>query len=895
MVSANKQNRCHVVYEVKELDKYEYNLKLEEINRLVDDENYEEAAEIADTIDWKRVRNVRTLCMVSEIYEANGRLEDSKDILMKAYRRTQMGRNVLYRLTEVCIKLREFDEAVEYYSEFVNAAPNDNAKYILKYKIYKGRGSSLEDQIAILEELKEKEYTEKWAYELAKLYHRAGDDKKCVEACDDLVLWFRQGKYVIKALELKMSITELTPVQKSIYEHRDEMREEPFEDEEPRVDDIEKVIMEKMPSSEEEALTDNIIQETQKELAQAVSEHAAQIQNETGMRPEELMWNRPQQEDRFFAGQEASVLADQGAAGAGDTKIMPAREVRAARNAALAQELRKEQPQAQPAPNYDTSNLQEELANSMREIVAGIRRPVSEEDIIEPKNDLSAFETAKPEIPEQPLSEIDQILTSMGGGTPKPEPAPESSAEAPAAETPTDAPAEDLPEAAATAELPMPQTDESTPDEGLYKSDEFTRQQELLEKQAAIAAQAALEAQKAAEEASKRAAEVQAFLEATRNKRSAEAEAARKAAEEETARKAAKEAAKIAAEESARRAAKEAAEAEAARKAAEEAVRKAKEEADRKAAEEAARKAAEENQGRPSEEGTAERPSEEPVKEAADAGDLGQEPERPQEPEKTPADSYRQTGLTRNQQNILGFFATINGLREQIAAAMEETIRKVLMDKTSKSGNLVITGSAGSGRSTLAMRYAKAVSRARGEKTARIAKIFAEDFNKKDIPATIAKIAGGTLIIEEAGDLSEEVVNQLGTAMEFRTDGLVLILEDEKPYLKELFDHHPDFAEKFTCAIHIPILTNDELVAFGQTYAVEEDFRIDDSAVQALYGRISDLQTSDHPVVVADVKEIVDGAIKRSERVGIRKLGMILSKKRYDTDDRIILYAKDFK
>ena len=224
MVSANKQNRCHVVYEVKELDKYEYNLKLEEINRLVDDDNYEEAAEIADTIDWKRVRNVRTLCMVSEIYEANGRLEDSKDILMKAYRRTQMGRNVLYRLTEVCIKLREFDEAVEYYSEFVNAAPNDNAKYILKYKIYKGRGSSLEDQIAILEELKEKEYTEKWAYELAKLYHRAGDDKKCVEACDDLVLWFRQGKYVIKALELKMSITELTPVQKSIYEHRDEMR-----------------------------------------------------------------------------------------------------------------------------------------------------------------------------------------------------------------------------------------------------------------------------------------------------------------------------------------------------------------------------------------------------------------------------------------------------------------------------------------------------------------------------------------------------------------------------------------------------------------------------------------------------------------------------------------------
>lgn len=160
-------------YEVRELDKYEYNLKLGEINRLVDEDNYEEAATVADTIEWKRVRNIRTLCMISEIYEANDRLEDSKEILMKAYRRSQMGRSVLYRLTEVCIKLREFDEAVEYYSEYVNAAPNDNSRYILKYKIYKGRGSSLDDQIAILEEFKEKEYTEKWTYELAKLYHKA--------------------------------------------------------------------------------------------------------------------------------------------------------------------------------------------------------------------------------------------------------------------------------------------------------------------------------------------------------------------------------------------------------------------------------------------------------------------------------------------------------------------------------------------------------------------------------------------------------------------------------------------------------------------------------------------------------------------------------------------------
>ena len=260
-----------------------------------------------------------------------------------------------------------------------------------------------------------------------------------------------------------------------------------------------------------------------------------------------------------------------------------------------------------------------------------------------------------------------------------------------------------------------------------------------------------------------------------------------------------------------------------------------------------------------------------------------------------PLNSYRHTGLTRNQQHILGYFATIQGLREQIAASLEDTIHKVLQDKTSRSGNVIITGNAGSGRSTLAMRYAKAVSRAKGEKNARIAKIYAEDFNKKDIPSTVAKIAGGTLIIEEAGDLSEEVVSQLSTAMEFRTNGLVIILEDEKGYLKELMDHHPEFAEKFTSAIDIPIFTNDELVSFGETYALEEDYRIDEGAIASLYDRIGEMQTPDHPVTVADVKEIVDQAIRHVERAGLRKLGMILSRKRYDKEDRVVLYAKDFR
>ena len=198
------------------MDKNEYNLKLEEINRLVDEGNYSEAARVADEIEWKRVRNVRTLCLVSEIYEAEGRYEDSKAILLRAYKRSPVGRTVLYRLVEVTIALKQFDEAIEYYSEYIQAAPHDNARYILKYKIYKGRGSSVDEQIDILKEYLDQEYSDQYAYELAKLYQQADQIQECLATCDDLVLWFHSGKYVIKALELKRRYAPLTPKQQEI-------------------------------------------------------------------------------------------------------------------------------------------------------------------------------------------------------------------------------------------------------------------------------------------------------------------------------------------------------------------------------------------------------------------------------------------------------------------------------------------------------------------------------------------------------------------------------------------------------------------------------------------------------------------------------------------------------
>ena len=757
------------------MDKYEYSLKLEEINRLVENDNYEDAAKIADTVDWKRVRNARTLCMVSEIYEANDRLEDSRDVLMRAYRRAQGGRMIVYRLAEVAIQMREFDEAIEYYSEFADIAPNDYSRYVLKYKIYKGRGSRLEEQIAILEEYKEKEYTEKWAYELALLYYKAGEEQKCVEECDDLVLWFRQGDYVIKALELKSRLTPLTAEQRAIYEHRDELTPNKAELVEAAVPTLEKVITEKMPTSEEEAITDNIISETEKELAQAVSQHAAEAQAEKEDQDNSWRYHtgpeRTEEEHKEAEIEQEKSAEEVSAEGENSPKEI------------LGENSDKQEPSVE--------DLQREIANSMRELVSDITRKESDEGIIEPMNDKPVHSgTAQTEERTEPPKEnIDDVLMAMAVGTEEQAMAEEESEpaqEESEAET-KESEEEKVPEVPGTdteaqkgAEQPKAETEEEGISAEIRETGEVSQVPETDTQKPAgdtIDLSAALE----------RAAGVENMRPNT---------------------------------------------------------------AEPNAAKEEAKK--------------------EPVSNAI-----------PQ--------------LTLEEQYIFSYFSSIQGLREQIAAALQDAKQKVKLDRTSRSGNVVITGLPGSGRTTLAIRIAKALSKYKGENSARVAKIYAEDFNKKDIPSTVAKIAGGTLIIEEAGDLSDSVAKQLAKAMEFRTDGLVIILEDEKHLLKALFDRHPELAEKFTSEVTVPIFTNDELVAFGKTYAFDEDYKIDDMATMILYNRIGEKQTSEHPVTVLDVKDIVDDAIRNSEKLGLRKLGMILSKKRYDSEDRIILYEKDFK
>lgn len=857
----NPKGNCQ---EVKTLDKYEYNLKLDEIKKLVTSGNYEEAVKVADTVEWKRVRNTRTLCMVSEIYEANGRLEDSKEILLRAYRRSQMTRTILFRLTEVAIKMKEFDEAVEYYSEFVNAAPNDTSRYILKYEIYKGRGSSLEDQIAILEEYKEAEYTEQWGYELAKLYYQAGEKQKCIESCDDLVLWFRQGKYVIKALELKRSLTELTPMQQTIYDHRDENLMPIKERVEAAVPELEKIIVDKMPSNETDAITENIISETQKELAQAVSQHTAAAEQET-----------PEQQDqswRYSTG--------------GTTRVMPADAVRnnlqTDAPAAASVEAAEAVPQEPEAPDqaFDAQQLQKELAESMREIISGIRPAETEAEIVEPKNDMSFFRDRAGNVPvQEPKESIDDILVSMSGAdetasTEEKEP----EREMPDLQVENEQPKEAV-QPSGEERIPAPQA--AAQDPGMAASG-FAALEAQAAKMRAEAEQAAgLNERLAAHAGVNAAAEKKVEMPGTTAPDMASGTLENSQTEKKTA-----------------------AQPQVPVKKPEQAAREQRIQSVQQS------QAGQPVMSQPAQ-GQQQAAAGVPQQSSADqkAARVSQaqgvirmeRAGRNTEAAATQQNPYQQAAyrpnqsLTLSQQQLFSYFSTIQGLQEQIACAMKETLNKLQKDKTSRSGNLVITGDPGSGRTTLGIRFAKALCQERGNSAARVAKIYAEDFNKKDIASTVAKIAGGTLIIEEAGDLSEESIAQLSKAMEFRTDGLLVILEDEKSYLKELFDKNPTFAEKFTSEISIPIMTNDELVTFGKIYAYDEDYRIDDSAMVALYNRIGEMQTPEHPVCIADVRDIVDDAISRSERTGIRKLGRILSHKRYDEDDRVILYEKDFK
>lgn len=1061
---------------MKKLDKYEYNLKLEEIDKLVDQGDYEEAAKLADSIEWKRVRNVRTLCLISEIYEAAGRLPDAKKILERAYRKTPVGKNVLYRLVEVTTALQQYDEALEYYTEYVQAAPHDNNRYILKYKLYRGRGSSVEELISILEEYLGQEYTERWAYELAKLYRQAGQMQKCLAACDDLVLWFHSGRYVRKALELKKKYAALTPKQQQIYEEclqeAAEFRAESDEESETETGHQDDSVVVNMESTDGEVIAEKIMAETEREIAEEVSARKAELEQQPDLGQDAPASSAPEQQGisntrvvplqgrkaetgkRRAAAQDqlaqemnaqevaAQEVAAPGAAdgrqqgsveaqsrrqqGAADTRLQNAsntqdsaksdsadvqdaaadltmQDVADARRE-VAQNINKKSAEAQ-------EDLQVNMARSMREIVSGVvKRPEMHEEDLPASVESRPRMTQKVEVPDHSVYtagrlSIDDILLSMG------EKGKEYAAKAAQAEERAAA-ADSSREQTAPEQQPEETASEHSPERSASVGDEEQHGQALTMQEAVVE-----ELTEAQREALQYTSNPEKLL---RNKRSLptyseEPEslgATRRAPSREELMEAARQ--KLLHEKTIRMPQEEAAKRlhggqkknglqpedalyreDGNGERADGSFAKngyagnmdgsyagnangnydengyagnANGSYDENGCAENANGSYDENgyaekaDGNYGENGYAENVNGsygesgyaenvngsygengyaenadgsyvgnadggygDPEAQSAYAGADGdnyqeaqgayagadednyQEIQDGYAEEDYPEDAYEAASeedgyyeedlllIPDHLRNLFYGFIEIPELEDQIANAIIQAEAKG-DDRTSKSGNILIFGAHGSGKTTMAMNLAKAIAQDRGSQVAKMAKIFAADLNKKDIASTIAKIAGGTLIIEEAGDLSDDTVDQLTTAMEFRTDGLIVILEDEQKYVHELLMRHPRFTMKFTAQIYIPEYTVEELAMFGQIYAQEQDYVIGDEGLDALCARISEAAEAKaedgEPVTIRDAIDFVAKAIERSNGF-FRKMKM--GKKRYDENDFIILFAKDFK
>ena len=831
------------------MDKYEYQAKLEEIKKLVDKEEYEEAAAIADTIEWKRVRSVRTLCLVSEIYEIVGRAEDSKNILYRAYRRSPGSRQILYRLTEACVQTQDFDDAVEYYTEYVNLAPHDNNRYILKYEIYKGRGSSIEEQIQVLEELKSQEYTEQWAYELARLYSEAGMIDKCIAECDDLALWFHNGQYVVQALELKKKYAQLTPEQQTIYDNPSsivdmETKEAAIE---AAVPTLGEEITKELPKSEKEVIADSIMMDTEKEIAAAVTEHKE------------------------------------------ETKAAAPEEVKA----------------AEPK-SFNTVEMQNELANSMRQILSGMRgvKPAAEPEQMPAAEPVAATREEEPEEQIEGQMSIDDILTGTVQTEEEPAKAPSEPAK-PVEEKPVEEPAEAIkPAEEPKAEQQAMRSEQDILEAKTINLSESIRREigdrDLRSYAAELAARqkAAQRVQIPVPEMGKAPELKDIPVSEPVQKKTAETPAAEKVsaekvqmqpepvqAQEMPVQKTAIQPESVQPEPVQAQRPTEAVEA-AAKKLQQPTRQIPVEQIQEQRAQETVEETPEQKiQAEPEEAAVQETPAEPermPVQEEA----------QPQ-PKVDPM-SYVRTGLDEKEKSMLGFWSTIRGVNEQVNEAVTLMMRSILADKTSSHGNVLLIGDAGNGRTTLALGIARIIGRCKGMQSQKVAKIYAEDLNSKDIAATVNKIAGGILIIEEAGDLSDNAAAQLSMAMDFKTDGLIVFLEDERRYLMDLLGRNPQFAQKFDITMNVPTLTNDELVEFGKYYALQNDCVMDDSAVLTLYDGIGVLQNAEQPVAILDVKEIMDKAIKKANKFSLGKLFSTVSGKRYDAEDRIIIKGKYF-
>lgn len=844
------------------MDKNEYRAKLEEIGQLVDRQDYKGALKIVDTIDWRRVRSARTLCMVGEIYEANKRYEDSRKLLLLAHQRAPIGRTVIYRLVELSIKMGEFDEALNYYKKFVEISPNDNSRYILKYKIYRARRSPIEEQIAILQDYKSKEYTERWAYELARLYAKAGMKDACIEECDDLILWFSEGKYVTKAMELKMRFTPLTAAQQESYNKAKGVPVRAVE----------------IPKTVPVQMNEPFNQQQDKEIEEILNSiklgELTQEAPSEAVKPQEAPMQPKQPED----------LPDRVAQGLRDV-FQP----KAAVSEDMETAATKEPSTATEEQGYVIKDLEPEDMTKGTEfkpfhIGSAMTMEVKAEA---PKSEMLSSDGAATEAFKTDTKSLEIDLEALLAET--------ANELAQAVAEGTQETVQEVNEE--VVEEAEEKAAEETKEEALTKISEEPGEEEVTE-EVEEAEEVAEESSEEAEEdilpapAAAKAAMIAENLSAVFEEKANEIEALAAENTEEESEEALAEAEEIT----------------------EEALEEAAE-----TAEEAVEEAAEEEA---SEEATREIPVEE-VKEAMGEIDFSQALEEEIEKEtsvesqqeeshikrvaasavdETQKSSAFQTaveGLMRHHlteeehRRLFTYFAPVPGMTQQINEALD-TAQESACAKTSQAGNIIVTGREGSGKTRLSEGLIKALCKERQMEGAKVAFITAEELNKKDPIAVVGKLSGGFLVVENAGELNEEIVEDMSKAMEFKTNRLTVILEDLKPGIRSLEEKYPEFIKKFDSRIVIPVFTNDELVSFAKTYAKELGYKIDDMAVLALYTLIGDNQNEENPVTIGTVRGMMDEAIKKASKKG-RRLGKKVAKRHLDDESgRIMLYEKDF-
>lgn len=942
------------------MDKYEYQVKTEEMLQAMDRKDYKKAMEIADGIDWKHVKNVLMLCKVSEIYEYNGDYQRSREILFFAYDRRPSSRKIVYRLGTLALKLGDTNEAQDCYEEYVNLAPKDPNQYVLRYKIQKAKGLPLDDQIETLADFKRVEYIEKWAYELATLYHEAGRTEQCLAECDDLILWFSEGKYVYKAMELKQQYKPLTPLQQEKYDQYLAEEEAKKKNRNKSLDVAEAVavaeqIQEDLPAEfrDRTDLEDiDIYADKNKILAKQVNrddsaERDPKVSTFAGLAQAlEAVTQGGAKVAQMFAGSGEEEAADEvgedipaGEAVVESTEPVqetdelddllaswesgqeePAPEETAeepaeeefvfGEPAAEEAEPEIEEPvfdeaveeaQEEPAPE-ETELPPVDAAPSIAEIFAaeelGLETPAEEEFEEEPADEEDfgeeffeeepAAEAEPQKVAAKEIS-IDSFLADL-----KNDMAGDSEEEEPAAEPEPASEPEPQPEAEMTAfeeELPpeLAQTKKFSLHEELDE-DEFD--DEVIEEVTEDLAQHFPEEElfeEATEDFTGDDFAEESLEEAFEEEEFAEDDFAEEEFEEDD----------FAEEEFSEDDFSEDDFGEDAFPEEELPVEELPEdefiEEDPFGIEEMD-EFSEDKWLEESLDDTGTLEVEEEVDERmshSDGGvtfDTGFVVQGRYDLE-TQSEIGLKAGLTQEQKELFSYFVPVQGMSEQIVAVLENDAKCTDRYGTSRTGNLLIIGHKGSGKTVLAVDIIKALQKNRNLEKGRVAIIDAEKLNHKDLNAIIDRLAGGALIIEQAGDLNAETVYQLNELMEGQTKEMFVVLEEQKNPLAQLLHQYPDFAHKFTSKLEVPIFINDDLVAFGQTYAKENGFKIDEMGILALYSRIDALQREDHAVTVAEVKEIMDEAIASSRRNNVKKI----FKRSKDGSNRVLLQEMDFQ